>query len=148
VKWGGPIFSWERIPDVVRVAFREMWTGRPGPVHIELPAPVLYATGAESSVRVTPPAGYRAPLPESSDARITEVADLLAGAARPLVIAGSGVDRAGANEALLAVVDRLGCPVIASMAGRAVVPLDHPNAIYGLRAGGGLAQPQAALVPV
>jgi len=143
VKWGGPIFSWERIPEVVRLAFREMWTGRPGPVHIELPAPVLYATGDASSVRVPPPAAYRAPLPEASDARITEIADLLAGAARPLVIAGSGVDRAGANEALLAIVERLGCPVLTSMAGRAVVPLDHPNAVYGLGAGGDLAKREA-----
>jgi acetolactate synthase-1/2/3 large subunit len=31
VKWGGPILSWERIPEVVRLAFREMWTGRPRP---------------------------------------------------------------------------------------------------------------------
>jgi acetolactate synthase-1/2/3 large subunit len=98
VKWGGPIFSWDRIPDVVRVAFREMWTGRPGPVHIELPAPVLYATGEESSVRVPPPAAYRAPLPEASDARITEVADLLTSAARPLVIAGSGVDHLRSDD--------------------------------------------------
>jgi len=148
VKWGGPIFSWERIPDVVRVAFREMWTGRPGPVHIELPAPVLYAIGDESSVRVSPPAAYRAPLPESSDARIAEVADLLAGAARPLVFAGSGVDRAGANEELLAIVERLGCPLITSMAGRAVRPLDHPNAVYGLGAGGDLAKRQADVVLV
>ena len=44
VKWGGPILVWDRIPEVVRLAFREMWTGRPGPVQIELPAPVLYAT--------------------------------------------------------------------------------------------------------
>src|SRR5256712_7270581 len=148
VKWGGPIFSWERIPEVVRLAFREMWTGRPGPVHIELPAPVLYATGDESSVRVPAPAAYRAPLPEASEARIVEVADLLAGAARPLVIAGSGVDRAGANEALLAVVERLGCPVIASMAGRAVGPLDHPNTVYGLGAGGDLAKREADVVLV
>src|SRR5262245_7855561 len=148
VKWGGPIFSWDRIPEVVRVAFREMWTGRPGPVHIELPAPVLYATGDESSVRVSPPAAYRAPLPESSDARIAEVADLLAGAARPLVFAGSGVDRAGANEELLAIAERLGCPLITSMAGRAVRPLDHPNAVYGLGAGGDLAKRQADVVLV
>src|SRR5438094_8554 len=148
VKWGGPIFSWDRIPEVVRLAFREMWTGRPGPVHIELPAPVLYATGDESSVRVPAPAAYRAPLPEASEARIAEVADLLASAARPLVIAGSGVDRAAANEALLAVVERLGCPVIASMAGRAVVPLDHPNAVYGLGAGGDLAKREADVVLV
>jgi len=148
VKWGGPIFSWDRIPEVVRLAFREMWTGRPGPVHLELPAPVLYATGDESSVRVPAPAAYRASLPEASEARIAEVADLLAGAARPLVIAGSGVDRAGANEPLLAVVERLGCPVIASMAGRAVVPLDHPNTVYGLGAGGDLAKREADVVLV
>src|SRR5947208_783661 len=75
-------------------------------------------------------------------------ANLLASAARPLVIAGSGVDRAAANEALLAVVERLGCPVIASMAGRAVVPLDHPNAVYGLGAGGDLAKREADVVLV
>ena len=38
-----------------------MWTGRPGPVQIELPAPVLYATGDESSVRVQPPAALPRP---------------------------------------------------------------------------------------
>src|SRR5438552_4651974 len=148
VKWGGPIFSWDRIPEVVRLASRETWTGRPGPVHIELPAPVLYATGDAASVRVPAPAAYRAPLPEASEARIAEVADLLADAARPLVIAGSGVDRAGANEALLATVERLGCPVVTSMAGRAVVPLDHPNAVYGLGAGGDLAKREADVVLV
>ena len=148
VKWGAPIFSWDRIPEVVRLAFREMWTGRPGPVHLEVPAPVLYATGDDASVRVSPPAAYRAPLPEPSEARMREVADLLRGAARPLVIAGSGVDRAGANEALLAVVERLGCPVITSMAGRAVVPVDHPNAVYGLGAGGDLAKREADVVLV
>jgi acetolactate synthase-1/2/3 large subunit len=148
VKWGAPVFSWDRIPEVVRLAFREMWTGRPGPVQIEVPAPVLYATGDESSVRVPAPAAYRALLPEASEARIAELADLLAGAARPLVIAGSGVDRAGANEALLAIVARLGCPVITSMAGRAVAPLDHPNAVYGLGAGGDLAKREADVVLV
>src|SRR5215470_15497798 len=86
VKWGAPVFSWDRIPEIVRLAFREMWTGRPGPVQIELPAPVLYATGDESTVRVSAPSAYRARPPEPSEARIAEVADLLAGAARPLVI--------------------------------------------------------------
>src|SRR5512138_1315998 len=37
VKWGGPIFEWGRIPAVVALACREMWTGRPGPVHLEVP---------------------------------------------------------------------------------------------------------------
>ena len=74
VKWGGPILSWERIPEVVRLAFREMWTGRPGPVHIELPAPVLYATGDERGALVLPPSAYRPPPPQASDAQLREAA--------------------------------------------------------------------------
>jgi acetolactate synthase I/II/III large subunit len=148
VKWGGPIFSWDRIPEVVRLAFREMWAGRPGPVQIELPAPVLYATGDDATVRVTKPAAYRAALPQASEEQVAEIADLLAAAERPLVFAGAGVDRAGANAALLAVVERLGCPVIASMAGRSVVPLDHPNAVYGFGAGGDAAKREADVVLV
>jgi acetolactate synthase-1/2/3 large subunit len=148
VKWGGPILAWERIPEVVRLAFREMWTGRPGPVQIELPAPVLYAMGDESAVRVSRPEAYRAPLPEASEAQIGTAAELLAQAERPLVVAGAGVDRAGANAALLGIVARLGCPVIVSMAGRAVVPADHPNAVYGLGAGGDVAKREADVVLV
>ena len=148
VKWGGPIFSWDRIPEVVRLAFREMWAGRPGPVQIELPAPVLYATGDEAAVRVTAPAAYRAGPAEASEAQLEQAAALLTDAARPVVIAGAGVDRAGANAALLAIVERLGCPVLATMAGRSVVPTDHPNAVYGFGAGGDLAKREADVVLV
>ena len=35
VKWGAPAFEWTRIPELVRMAFREMWAGRPGPVQLE-----------------------------------------------------------------------------------------------------------------
>jgi acetolactate synthase-1/2/3 large subunit len=131
VKWGGPIFAWERIPEVLRLAFREMWTGRPGPVQVEIPSPVLYATGDPARAPVLPPARYRAPVPQPSAAQLEEAAELLAGASRPLVVSGAGVDRAGANEALLRLVELLDCPVIATMAGRSTVPLDHPNLVYG-----------------
>ena len=42
LKWGGPVFAWDRITEVTRMAFREMWCGRPGPVQLEVPGPVLY----------------------------------------------------------------------------------------------------------
>ena len=131
VKWGGPVFEWGRIPEVLRMAFREMWSGRPGPVHIELPAPILYATGDEESAPVIPPAAYRGIGPRASDAQLGEAARMLASAARPVVISGAGVDRARANDALLEIVALLGCPVLTSMAGRATVPSDHPNYVFG-----------------
>ena len=148
VKWGGPIFEWARIPEVVRMAFREMWIGRPGPVQIELPAPVLYATGDDATARALAPGAYRATPPEASAAQIGQVADLLASAVRPAVIAGSGIDRAQANTALLAVVERLGCPVVTSMAGRAVVPSDHPAFVSGSGPGGDLVKREADVVLV
>jgi acetolactate synthase-1/2/3 large subunit len=148
VKWGGPIFDWARIPEVVQLAFREMFSGRPGPVQIELPAPVLYATGDESRLRVPSPGAYRASAPEASSAQIAAVAALLADAKRPLVVAGSGVDRAGANAELLRVVERLGCPVVPSMAGRSVVPMDHPSCIYGSSPAGDLVKRAADVVLV
>ena len=126
VKWNGPVFEWSRIPELVRMAFREMWAGRPGPVQLEIPAPVLYATGDPATAPIYPSESGRASLPQPSDAQLAAAADLLAGARTPVIFAGSGVDRAHANEALIGLAELLGCPVIPSMAGRSVVPQDHP----------------------
>jgi acetolactate synthase-1/2/3 large subunit len=76
------------------------------------------------------------------------VVDLLAAAERPAVIAGSGVDRAKANAALLELVELLGCPVMPTMAGRAVVPGDHAHWVHGLGAGGDLVKREADVVLV
>ncbi len=129
-KWSGPILSWDRIPEVMRIAFREMWIGRPGPVHLEVPGPVMYAMGDDSKVAVLSPHEYRSDGPRASQAQIEQAAELLANARQPIVIAGSGVDRANANAALLGIVELLDCPAIGTMAGRAVIPLDHPNYLY------------------
>jgi acetolactate synthase-1/2/3 large subunit len=131
VKWGGPVFEWSRIPEVLRMAFREMWNGRPGPVHVELPAPILYATGDDETAPVIPPAGSRGTGPQASEAQLDEAARLLSSAERPVVISGTGVDRAGANDALLEIVELLGCPVMTTMAGRPTVRSDHPNYVFG-----------------
>jgi acetolactate synthase I/II/III large subunit len=148
VKWGGPVFEWRRIPEVLRLAFREMWNGRPGPVHIELPAPILYEIGEEHSAPVLPPSAYRAGAPQPSDAQLDEAAALLASSKHPIVIAGSGVDRADAREVVLEIAELLHCPAISSMAGRASVPSDHPNYVFGFGPAGDLARAEADVLLV
>ena len=148
VKWSGPILSWERIPEVMRIAFREMWIGRPGPVHIEIPAPVMYAMGDDAKIRLLTPDQYRAAGPRPSEAQLEEAARMLAGAKRPIVISGGGVDRAGANEAVLAVVELLKCPVIGTIAGRSSVPIDHPNFLNGYGPGADLARHESDVILV
>ncbi len=126
VKWNGPVFEWTRIPELVRMAFREMWAGRPGPVQLEIPGPVLYATGDPVAAPIHPDESGRASLPQPSDAQLATAADLLATAKAPVIFAGTGVDRARANAALIGLAELLRCPVIPSMAGRSVMPHDHP----------------------
>jgi len=129
-KWSAPALSWARLPEVIRMAFREMWIGRPGPVHIEIPAPTMYATGDEARATILPPSSYRPSGPFASQDQIDEAAAIIAAAKNPIVLSGAGVDRGCANAELLALVELLDCPVIATMAGRASVPGDHPNALY------------------
>lgn len=126
VKWNGPVFEWTRIPELVRMAFREMWAGRPGPVQLDIPGPVLYATGESDAAPVYPAAQGRPTLPQASDTQLGQAAEMLAAARTPVIFAGSGVDRAGGNAALVGLAELLGCPVIPSMAGRSVMPHSHP----------------------
>ena len=126
VKWNGPVFEWTRLPELVRMAFREMWAGRPGPVQLEIPAPVLYAVGDSRTAPIFASASGRASLPQPADAQLATAADLLAGARAPVIFAGTGVDRAHANAVLIDLAELLQCPVIPSMAGRSVMPHDHP----------------------
>ncbi|MEI2701556.1 MAG: thiamine pyrophosphate-binding protein [Baekduia sp.] len=148
VKWGGAVLDWTRMAEIVRTAFREMWNGRPGPVHIDLPAPFLYAEGDEGSAPVLPPATTRAPAPRACAAQLDEAAAMLAAAERPVVIAGTGVDRAGAQELVTELIELLGCPGMTSMAGRAALRSDHPNAIFGFGPAGDAARSEADVIVV
>ncbi len=73
---------------------------------------------------------------------------LLSAAKRPLVVSGSGVDRAGASEALIDVVEILGCPVMTTMAGRSSVSGAHPNFVSGQGTAGDLARCEADVILV
>ena len=126
VKWGGPIFEWGRIPELVRMGFREMWAGRPGPIQLEVPGPTLYAMGDPATAPIFAAKAGRAGPPLPAKEQLAEAADWLAQARAPVIFAGCGVDRAQANGELLALAELAGCPVIPSLAGRAVMAHDHP----------------------
>ena len=126
VKWGAPVFEWARIPEIVRMALREMWAGRPGPVQLEIPLTSMYATGDPASAPIFARDAGRPGQPQPSDNQLEMAAELLANAKAPVIFAGCGVDRAQANAALLQVAELLKCPAIPSLAARAVIPHDHP----------------------
>lgn len=117
----------ERIPDLVRMAFRTATSGRPGPVHLIFPADVLAGEVSPSDLAVEPACArypsYRvAPDQQSTDA----AADLLLAADRPLLFAGGGVLASGASDELVQVAELLDAPVATSMMGKGSFPEAHP----------------------
>lgn len=116
-----------RIPEIMRTAFREAFSGRPGPVHINVPADILAGHYRYPQLSV-PPERYRlleGPAPHA--AAIEKAADLLVAAERPLVIAGGGVVTAGAATAFLSVAGLAGAAATATQMGIGSVPTDHEN---------------------
>ncbi|WP_337180392.1 thiamine pyrophosphate-binding protein [Sphingopyxis granuli] len=143
VKWGAPILAWDRIPEITRMAFREMWAGRPGPVQLEITTSVMYAEGDEAAVPLLDPGCYRGGTPQAGRRQIAQVAEMLRTARRPLVLTGSGVDRADAGALVEKLAALLGCGVITTLAGRSSFPHDHPQHLYGYGAGADLARQEA-----
>lgn len=115
-----------RAPEVMRRAIREARIGRPGPVHINIPADILAGTFPYDPRMLAEDDFAAAPRPFADPALITEAADSLAQAQRPLVIAGGGVVRSAAADQLLAVTERLGAAATATQMGIGAVPSDHP----------------------
>lgn len=118
-----------RLPDVVRQAFRAATTGTPGPAHIELSGHLgeLEQQVDELTVVAEPQFG-RAPAlrPPADPAAVAEAASLLAGAKRPVIVAGGGVRTSGAGPELVELAERLAVPVATSLNAKEVVPGNHP----------------------
>ena len=92
-------------------AFALMRTGRPGPVHFDMPYNLYIDTAA---VEVPEPDTHGAPLnwrATVADETVERALDLLAGAQRPLILAGGGVRVADAYEELKALAEQLDVPV-------------------------------------
>ncbi len=86
VKWAIEIPQIERIPELVREAFRVASSGRPGPVVVGLPEDILFPEAVAEIL----PSVRRLDSGVSEDA-VMQAAMLFAGAERPLIIAGREV---------------------------------------------------------
>ncbi|KPJ51474.1 MAG: acetolactate synthase large subunit, partial [Dehalococcoidia bacterium DG_22] len=148
-KWNALVSHWNRIPDMVQEAFRQATTGRPGPVHLDLPVDVLFAEGEEDEVNILPPSRYRPTVPPSGDPQLVkQAAEMLAQARSPVIHAGGGSLRSGATSEIIALAELLGCPMSTNVTARGAIPEDHPLYLMPLGFGSIAAHAQADLVLV
>src|SRR5438128_1475304 len=141
-KWSETVFRTERIPTYLETAWRRMWSGRPGPVFLELPHDVLSGDAEANVWEVALPA----PAGASADA-VRRAAEFLGEAEHPVAVAGSGAFWSGASDALRSFAERTQVPVATLNAARGLRPDGHECCIGPLsEAGLALMQADVALL--
>jgi thiamine pyrophosphate-dependent acetolactate synthase large subunit-like protein len=116
----------EELGSLLDSLFKQTTRGRQGPVflivpedlqHAHLPEPLSFAANAE-------------PVAPAMDARAAQAAvDLLLQAKAPVVLAGTGIDWAGAREEVRELAELLSLPVAVSYTAKGVFPENHPLAL-------------------
>jgi len=111
------------VPGAIARAYHESTTGR-GPALVIVPMDDWIAEADPPGQRIAPHRVLRA---EGVDrAAVSALADFLAAAERPVLVAGAGADEPGTWPALVALAERLGCPVWQeAFGGSAGFPQDH-----------------------
>ena len=122
-KWAEQVDSPERIAELLHLALGRSLSGRPGAVYLDYPGHLVPRRVPEESVRFRPAPEIARPHPDP--AAIERIADLLAGAERPLLMIGKGAAWADAGAALEGIA-KLGIPYVSSPMARGVIPDDHP----------------------
>lgn len=123
VKWSAEVRRLEDLPRMVHRAAKTALAPPTGPVFLSLPADVL---NAEGEIELGTPTRV-APRVRGDRAAVEAAAEILAGAARPLIMAGDAVAQADAHAELVAVAELLGAPVYAEgVASTAAFPASHP----------------------
>jgi acetolactate synthase-1/2/3 large subunit len=123
-KWGDLVTLPGSAPELIRKAFKQAQTERPGATFVILPEDVAERPAEGEPLPVNVPRD-----PSPSVDQVHRAAHVLAQAKHPVVLAGAGVARDQAVASLLRFSERLQVPVATTFLGKGVFPDDHPNAL-------------------
>ena len=128
-KWHAQARAAKDIPGLVREAVRQLHSGRPQPVGIEIAHDLLAASDDIELLQSDPHEDGRV---KPDAAVIEQAATLLAQAALPVIYVGGGALAARASAALAALTEKLQAPVVMSENGRGALSDRHPLALTAL----------------
>tara|TARA_R110000850_G_scaffold185562_1_gene311318 strand:- start:93 stop:1733 length:1641 start_codon:yes stop_codon:yes gene_type:complete len=132
-KYSVEILEPEIIPELVRKAFKVAQAEKPGGSFISFPENI-----AEESVgmelvplRVQSPATPKAP-----EEKVLQAARVIDEAMYPIIMAGNGVIRSRASDALVVFAEKLNIPVTQTFMAKGCIPFSHPLSLgsVGLQA--------------
>jgi acetolactate synthase I/II/III large subunit len=119
-KWAARVNSPAEAPQLVAEAFRQLRSGRPRPVGLEVPPDVL-ALSAEVDLT---PGGQEPRFPPVDPEAIESAAKLLGAARQPMIFVGGGA--VDAAEEIRELAEALQAPVVSSRSGHGILSSRHP----------------------
>jgi len=129
-KWVRRLDRADRLDDYVDMAFTAAASGRPGPAVLLMPADLLTEAAAPVSSLLRPRRLSLGQVPldrtVADPTAISAVADALAAAKHPLVVAGGGVHLSGAYDELAALQETAHLPVATTVMGKGAADETHP----------------------
>jgi len=134
-KWNASLPKAEVIPEAIRKAFKIAQTEKPGATHVELPEDV--AEEELDAATTLEPLFVQAPVtPDPAPSQVARAVRAIAGAERPVVLAGNGVIRGHAHESVRSFAQQLQIPVLHTFMAKGVYPDSDPLSLYtiGLQA--------------
>lgn len=128
-KWQAQIAVPAIIPEACRKAFKVAQTEKPGATHLELPENVT--AGMSDPTEGDRPLLVQAPMmPEPLHAQIQRAIQIIQKARRPLILAGNGIVRRQAHEAVRGFARALNIPVIHTFMGKGIMADSDPLSLY------------------
>ena len=121
-KYSTQIRTPEIIPEVVRKAFKIAQTEKPGCSFIDFPENIAEAEAGDlAPLRVQYPVTPTAPI-----GKCAQVAGIINAAKAPVIMAGNGIIRENASEALIDFAEKLNVPVATTFMAKGAIPFSHP----------------------
>ncbi len=126
-KWCELVHQADRIPQMLQYAFAQLKNGRQGPVTLEVPVDIFTEEVDPGLLDTYRPQRRAVSVVDPRD--VSELVDLLLGAANPVIVAGQGILYGMACDELLALAELTRTPVLSTLNAKSSFPENHPLAL-------------------
>jgi acetolactate synthase-1/2/3 large subunit len=132
-KYNAEVVTPEQLPQLLRQAFREAVSGKPGPVHLDMvgrEARELEISSISAPVRADERFVHNPPFRPAPDADAVEAArQAIESAQHPIIVAGGGVRISSAGAEIIELAEKRQIPVATSVDGKGSIPENHPLSV-------------------
>lgn len=121
-KYNYRVLEMPQLPKAIGEGWLTCQSGRPGPVHIDLPVDSMNSQIDESLLKCE----FTTRTPSTDLTGIPAAMDAIRTSARPVILAGGGVIGSDTSEKVVRFAEMIGAPVITPLMGVGCIPYDHP----------------------